>query len=104
MQPHQQLMTQPTLSTASAGSSSSQHQNQTMASSSPLSQYTQNGERQTTPPHHLSSTSQSQLQGNYFEFGIPALNRIFRGIQYRNLLKLNHRLPKIINIFARHRV
>lgn len=73
-QPHQQLMTQPTLSTASAGSSSSQHQNPAMASPSPLSQYTPNGERQTTPPHHLSASS--QLQGLSLFFSCVSIAKL----------------------------
>lgn len=59
-------MAQATLSTSSVANSSTQLQNQAMASPSTLSQYTPNGERQTTSPRHMSSPTQSQLQGNSF--------------------------------------
>lgn len=70
-------MTQATLSTSSVGNSSTHLQNQAMASPSPLSQYTANGERQTTSPHHVSSPTQSQLQGNPFFFCTKTLRQIF---------------------------
>lgn len=56
----------------SGGSSStSQHQHQIMPATSPLSQFTTNGEvqklRTTTPPHNLSN-SQTQQRGKFFLF------------------------------------
>lgn len=66
----------------SSSGSSHQHQHPIMPSTSPLSQYTPNGEvqkiRTTTPPHNLSNP-QTQQRGEFFE------SRIFNSKLFRTL-------------------
>lgn len=65
----------------SGGSSASQHQHQIMPATSPLSQFTTNGEvqklRTTTPPHNLSN-QQTQQRGKSFQpFTFSFINCFF---------------------------